>query len=277
MVLLLALVSGISAVVGVRSIIGSSRQPEQVEKVTVVVAALPLPPGELIQASALKSREFPKALAPAGVLSKIEDIAGRAAIVPIAPDEPVLDNKLAPKGVLGLAALVPEGMRAIPIQIGNVAAGFSGLIMPKNRVDVLFTSTDIGTDDSTGGGSTTTLLQNVEILAVDRKVYDSGDSKGETSEIRSVILAVTPDQANKLDLAQNKGTLKLSLRNPRDKMEAKTTPAILAELRYHQEKPVEPPPVLDEPEPVAPPPVIEPVRIQFQRGRALSTTSYRAP
>ena len=50
-------------------------------------------------------------------------------------------------------------------------------------------------------------------------------------------LLVTPDQANKLDLGQNKGSLHLSLRNPEDKEAADTRPATLADLRFRQEKP----------------------------------------
>jgi hypothetical protein len=52
-----------------------------------------------------------------------------------------------------------------------------------------------------------------------------------------VTLLVTPHQANLLDLGQNKGQLHLSLRNLNDKDAARTPPATLAELRFHQEKP----------------------------------------
>ena len=66
----------------------------------------------------------------------------------------------------------------------------------------------------TGGGSTTTLLQNVEILAVDQKVDGPADNKVDSTNLRSVTLLVTPDQAAKLSLGQSKGTLHLTLRNP---------------------------------------------------------------
>jgi pilus assembly protein CpaB len=275
LVLMLALVSGISAVVGVRRIIGNSEQTPKAETVKVIVAAQELPPGELVPQSALKTSEFLKGSVPAGVITNIEEAAGRAALVPIGPDEPVLESKLAPKGVGGgLAALVPIGMRAVCIQIANVAAGHAGLIMPKNRVDVLFSSTDQGADDQTGGGSTTMLLQNVEILAVDRKIYVSGENKAETSELRSVTLVVTPNQANQLDLAQNKGVLHLALRNPKDELTAETRPALLADLRFRQEKPV--PAATVSVEPVQAP-VAEPLRIRTLRGRATGLISFPSP
>ena len=50
-------------------------------------------------------------------------------------------------------------------------------------------------------------------------------------------LLVTPAQAAKLDLGQNKGTLHLSLRNIDDALSDKTASATMHELRFHQEKP----------------------------------------
>jgi pilus assembly protein CpaB len=267
LVLLLAVISGVSAVVGVRRLLKNPAAAPKVETVKVVVATQDLPPGELVAGGGLKSRDFPKDLAPAGAIGEVEAAAGRAAIVPISRDEPVLESKLAPRGVGGgLAALVPIGMRAVCIQIVSVAAGHAGLIVPKNRVDVLFTATDQGPNDPTGGGSTTTLLQDVEILAVDQKIYITGDHKVDSRELRSVTLLVSPDQAAKLDLAQNKGTLHLALRNPKDDRAVDPQPALLSDLRVRQEKPAETQAPVPEP---APAPATEPpLRIRTLRGRA---------
>src|SRR5262249_33279263 len=86
--------------------------------------------------------------------------------------------------------------------------------------------------------STTTLLQSVEILAVDQQLDAPADNKTNPRDLGSVTLLVTPAQAALLDLGQNLGLLTLSLRNPDDKDEAKTTPATLADVRFHQEKPI---------------------------------------
>jgi len=276
LVLMLAAVSGISAVVGVRRIIGNTDQTPKVETVKAVVATQEIAPGDLILRSSLKISEFLKGSVPAGAITKIEDVVGRASFVPIAADELVLETKLAPKGVGGLEALIPVGKRAVCIQIANVAAGHAGLIVPKNKVDVLFTSTDQGPDDATGGGATVMLLQNVEILAVDRRLYVSSDTKTETSEIRSVTLLVTPDQANMLDLAQNKGILHLALRSRKDELTAETRPALLKDLRFQQEKPEPPPTPTAVAEPVRPR-VVDPLRIRTLRGRSTGLISFPAP
>jgi len=172
----------------------------------------------------------------------------------------------------GLDAIVPIGMRAVTIPIVNVAAGHSGLIVPRNRVDILFSPTTPGPDDMTGGGSTTTLLQRVEIVAVDQKIYVTSDSKAESREVRAVTLVVTPDQAAMLELAQNKGTLHLALRNPKDDRTVNPRVAFLGDLLGRQEKPVD----ATNPEP-APSATVDPiVHIRTLRGRSGGVITYRS-
>ena len=126
-------------------------------------------------------------------------------------DEPVANGKLAPKGSgRGMAALIPKGMRAFTIHTPSIAPGVAGIVMPGHKVDVLLTMNDVGANDQTGGGSTTTLLQNVEISAVDQNIDAPAENKMDKG-LRSVTLLVTPQQAKQLDLGQNKGTLRLAL------------------------------------------------------------------
>jgi pilus assembly protein CpaB len=171
-------------------------------------------------------------------LSKIDDAIDRSVFVPLMKDDPVVESKLAPKGSgRGLSALIPTGMRAYSVRVPDVAMGVAGFVMPGNHVDVLLSIGEIGNSNETGGGSTTTLLQNVEILAVDQKMEAPADNKVDTKDLRTVTLLVTPQQANLLDLAQNKGILHLALRNREDKLAAQTQPATLLNLRFRQEKP----------------------------------------
>ena len=178
--------------------------------VPVVVAVVDLPRGASITPEAVKIKEFPRDLVPAGALSKLEDAVNRVIFVPLTKDEPVLESKLAPKGSgRGLSALIPPGMRAYTVKVPDVAQGVAGFILPGNRVDVLLSLGEISGTNETGGGSTITLLQNVEILAVDQKMDAPSDNKVDTKDLRSVTLLVTPQQANQLDLGQIKGMLDL--------------------------------------------------------------------
>ncbi len=237
LVVALALILGGSAAVGVNSIMQGAPGPKSAV-VPVVVAVVDLPRGGSITPEAVKIKEFPRELVPAGALSKLEDAVNRGIFVPLTKDEPVLESKLAPKGAgRGLAALIPSGMRAYSVKVPDVAQGVAGFILPGNRVDVLLSIGDIGGSNETGGGSTITLLQNVEILAVDQKMDAPADNKVDTKDLRSVTLLVNPQQANLLDLGQNKGLLHLALRNLEDDKAAQTKPAALIDLRFRPEKP----------------------------------------
>jgi pilus assembly protein CpaB len=236
--LVLALVFGGSAAAGINLYLKGLGRPEKVDTVPVVVAAADVPRGATITADLIATRDFPRAIAPAGALGKPEEAVDRVAALPLVRGEPMLDAKLTPKGAgRGLAALVPQGMRAVTIHTPNVAAGVAGFVQPGNKVDVLLTVTDQVAGLDTGGGTTTTLLQRVEILAVDQKMDAPADNKVDPKDLRSVTLLVTPQQANLLDLGQVKGTLHLSLRNHGDDRALDVRPATLADLRFRQEKP----------------------------------------
>jgi pilus assembly protein CpaB len=249
----LALVCGGSAAVGVRQIVGTRTTPRQ-ETVPVVVAKNSIPRGMLVSADVTKTRDYPKDLVPVGAILKTDDVVERSAVITMAQDEPILESKLSPKGQRGLASLVSEGMRAFTITT-NVASGVAGFILPGNKVDVLLTVSDKGNiptvsdkgniptvsdkrnNDPTGGGITTTLLQNVEILAVDQSVEAPAENKVNSNDLRSVTLLVTPNQAAKLSLGQSSGTLHLMLRNANDGMAVKSRPTTMYDIQLASEPP----------------------------------------
>ncbi len=239
LVTLLAGTCGVSAAVGINQL----RKPEQgaakLETVPIVVAAVNIARGRKVTENDVEVRQWPKELLPEGAVTKLEDAVDRAAITQLVVGEPVLDAKLAAKDAgSGLAILVPIGMRAYTIQASQVASNVAGFVLPGNRVDVLLNLRG-RPDDETGGGSTTTLLQLVEILAVDQLLDAPPDNKSDPQDLRSITLLVTADQAALLDLGQNMGKLTLSLRNPEDDLEAETHPALLNDIRFRQEKPLE--------------------------------------
>jgi pilus assembly protein CpaB len=223
-----ALLCGGAAAVGV-SVFGAPKAGASQEM--LIMTAMDIPRGQTIEADMVRARPYPKELAPPGVLTKIEDVVGRATLVPLVKDEPVLDTKLAVKGSgRGLAALIPKGMRAMTIQTPNVATGVAGFILPGNRVDVLVTLTDTAVD-LRNNTTSSTVLENVEILAVDQKIDAPAENKTDYKEMRSVTLLVTPSQQTRLNLAMNKGTLHLSLRNAGDSRPAVAPSSTMTDLK----------------------------------------------
>jgi len=236
---LLALIFGVSAAVGVNSYLQGS-PVTKADMVPVLVAAIDMARGGNVTSEMVKIKEYPKDMVPIGALSKPEEAVDRAISIPLIKDEPVLEGKLSPKGAgRGMAALVPSGMRAYTIQTPNVAQGVAGFILPGNKVDILLSVNEgvISANRQVASGTTTMLLQNVEILAVDQKTVAPAENKMDAKELRSVTILVAPQQANLLTLAQSKGQLYLALRNLKDGDPARTHPATLDELRFHQELP----------------------------------------
>lgn len=238
LVVVLALICGASAMVGVSQLTSQHEDAPIVETEAVVIMSKNMPRGSVLSPEVVTVAQWPKGSAPQGALQTVEETDGRSVLVPLVAGEPVLQAKLASKDAgRGLAAMIPRGMRAFTINTSHVAAGVGGFILPGNHVDVLLTTTSSGSQDPTGGGATTTLLQNVQILAVAQRLDAPDTNKMDPKDLKSITVLVTPDQAAKLDLGMNKGILHLSLRNPEDDREADTRPATMAQLRFHQDKP----------------------------------------
>jgi pilus assembly protein CpaB len=253
----LALLCGGSAAVGVNSYMKTGGPKAAAADMTqVVVAAVDLPRGTTVTKEHVKVLDVPRGQAHARAITKVDDALTRAVMTPLIKDEALLEDKLAPKGSRGSMAWVTKpGMRAFTIHTPSLASGVAGFVMPGDRVDVLLTLNGEG-NDGTGGGSTSTLLQNLEVMAVDQTIEAPSENKLDINHIRSVTLQVTPDQSLKLELGQNRGTLHLSLRNPEDSDDAQTKTATLTELRMFRP---EPPPAAAEPvEPEVP--VVEEVK-----------------
>jgi pilus assembly protein CpaB len=140
---------------------------------------------------------------------------GRTLRKPMKKGDAFLPDAFFPDGLgPGIADRLRPGFRAVTVPIENVGAvqGFAG---PGAMVDVLFRSRSEGERPEV----TLTLLERVEVLALDRKAVpgQKPDAAGLTSG--SVTLAVTPQQAKMLKVVEGRGELTLTLRNSDDEME----------------------------------------------------------
>ena len=102
-------------------------------------------------------------------------------------------------------------MRAFTIRAALVTSDKAGFVLPGNKVDVLLNLRN-SQNDETGGSRATTLMQAVQVLAMDQSdpapaTDDQGDGPGPTS----MTLLVTCHQAALLHLAGEMGQLTVSL------------------------------------------------------------------
>lgn len=222
LIVVLALVCGGAAVIGINSVRPIVTAPPSTETAPVVVASEDIGTGVTMTASMLKLTDWPKDRVPPKSFKSIDEAVSRVAMGSIFKDEVILDSKLSPVGSpAGVSSLIPNGMRAVTLPTPSVATGVAGILLPKNKVDVLLTVSPLGDERVTGGPITSTLLHNVEVFAVDRRIdprneHTTDGKQVATPEFRSVTLLVTSDQAAVLSLGQNRGILQLILRNPLD-------------------------------------------------------------
>src|SRR5882724_4601331 len=201
----------------------------------VIVAARNLDLGTLLRESDLKMGDWSGPL-PQGALLRKEDVVGRGVMAAIYDGEPIVENRLAPKGAgAGLAATIPAGMRAVAVKVNDVV-GVAGFVVPGMRVDVLISGNPPGASASTGVVSKT-LLQNIEVLSAGQNFQK--DAEGKPVQVQVVNLLVTPDQAEILNLASNETKIQLVLRNPLDTQTAKTAGIAMGTLFGTAVKPPE--------------------------------------
>ncbi|HXT26523.1 MAG TPA: Flp pilus assembly protein CpaB [Candidatus Eisenbacteria bacterium] len=181
---------------------------------SLVVASVPLPLGARLDATNLKVIQWPANQQVAGMFTRIEDCTNRAVITPLAANEPVLESKLAPKeSGAGLAATIPEGMRAVSVAVNEVV-GVAGFVTPGTMVDVLVTGRALGGGAAGQGDITRTILENIRVLAAGQKIEQ--DREGKPQTVAVITLLVTPDEASQLTMGATDGKIQLALRNTID-------------------------------------------------------------
>lgn len=181
------------------------------EMVPVVVAIKDVPPTVALAGEQLTVRLWPQDTAMAGKFSRPEEVLGRVTAIPLAAGEPVLENKLAPKGVIpGLTALLPPDKRAMTVKVDE-ASGVAGFLNPDNRVDVLV-SVDKG--DFNKDPISKVILQNLRVLGTGQRIEKTLGEKPQV--VPTVTLEVTPAEGERLALAVREGMISLVLRNQQD-------------------------------------------------------------
>lgn len=228
----------------------------------VVVAAHPLGVGVTIKPGDVKVVKLPTEAFPKGGFSKVEEVIDRPVISNILLEEPVLEGRLAARGSgLGLAPVIPVGMRAVSVRVNDVS-GVGGFVLPGMRVDVLVT----GRPPNSDGTLTTTCLQNMLVLSAGQQIQ--ADSRGQAIQVPLVTILATPEQAEILTLANTEGRIQLVLRNGSDQNIEKTPgrtvtelygvtskpPQRTAEVPHPRPRPVETAHATPPPAPAPPPP-----------------------
>jgi pilus assembly protein CpaB len=174
----------------------------------------------------LTETEVPQVFLQPGAFASIRDVVGQIPAIPIPTGGQVTGTSLTGVGQ-GLATKVPRGKRAVSVAVTDVS-GVSGLIRPNNFVDILAIVKAEGSPGSSGQSTfVVSVFQNVLVLAVgddignvqatdlspsDQEALDMMTNR-QSERVRSVTVALAPQQVQDLILAQEVGDLTLSLRS----------------------------------------------------------------
>lgn len=228
------------ATFGVYRVLENTKASSRIATRPLVVAAKSLAEGTSIDRTALSVREWPVATIPAGAFSSPDSLIGRVTRVAVFEGEALVPGRLAPSGTgPGIEVKITPGKRAMGIRINDVA-GVSGLIQPNSRVDVLV---NINSGEGRGRQVSKLFMENMRVLSVGTST--ERDAEGKAIQAPTAALEVTPEEAERLAVAVNQGSIQLVLRGYGDPDSVRTKGAnssdVLSQLGSAPERVVEAP------------------------------------
>lgn len=180
----------------------------------IVVAAMDVQLGSRLNGQMLKLADWPAGSVPPGAFTDPKTLEDRVVTATVLRGEPLLASKLAPVGTQGgLSAVIHPGDRAITVRVNDVI-GVAGFALPGNYVDILVSTEKSGAYANRDARQISKIvLQHILVLAV---AQQSSRDSTKPRVVNAVTLEVTPEQAEKIDLARSIGKLSLVLRNQMD-------------------------------------------------------------
>jgi len=240
-VLLISLGVAFVAVMMVVSYI-SQKEKQLMELATpikIFVAVKDIPHGSRMDETMVEETEIPKKYIQPGAVGKLSEVIDRAVIVPVLKGTQILESMFTTPEEGGIAAKIPADMRAFSIAATDVTA-VAELVQPGDFVDVLLT-VEVGSFKEGQNVSeeviTKTILENVLVLAINQtsskmealksfrvrqeaagSVFSEAGGAGEKGEeLETLTLALSPEDTQKMNMAQEIGTVSVSLRSRWDK------------------------------------------------------------
>jgi pilus assembly protein CpaB len=189
-----------------------------------VVAAKAMPIGALLTTENVKLVDWPAATPLEGGFDSLEEVVGRGLITSVVTNEPIAENKVAPREAgAGLPPAIPPGMRAMSVKVNEVI-GVAGFVVPGTHVDVMVIF------EQKEEAISRVVVSNVQVLTAGTKLEQDNAADAKPIPSTVVTLLVTPQDAERIALAQSEGQLMLSLRNPTDVAPTQTAGARTASL-----------------------------------------------
>ena len=226
--ILVALGCGLVASIGISQVMENRAGQgivEAMETQEIYVTMGDIAVGTPLTPQLVKLEEWPRDRVPVGAITKLEELEGKMPKTPLFAGEPLMAAKLA-SDLGGTGERIPSGYRVMSVKV-SMDTGVSGLILPGDRVDILVFLKRSGEISKTG---TRTILRDVRIFAIGSQINREAGEDGKVGNYKTVSVLVKPEQVEKLMLASELGSLRLSLRRADDDVDQRTTGATVADL-----------------------------------------------
>jgi pilus assembly protein CpaB len=197
----------------------------------VVVAKREIGPAQSLTPDDLTLESISRDGAAPDTFSAPTDLLDRVTAAPLIQGQVITASLLIPKGESpGLAAIVPQGMRAITVAISEIT-GVGGYIQPGCHVDIIESVMQ-----ANSGGDRTKLVclpivQNIKVTAVGHRLNPNPpEGEGPATPVSHVTLLVTPEQAERIQLAVATGQPAMVLRGDGDETPMPSAGVTVAQL-----------------------------------------------
>ncbi|HZM00183.1 MAG TPA: Flp pilus assembly protein CpaB [Planctomycetota bacterium] len=223
----LGLVAAIAAAVLVAKFSATDQEIDSPDRpaadVPVVVATKPLESMTIITPDLVTIEMKKRNILPLGSFTDTSQVLSKVLKFDVPKEKILTADDFHTKGSPAeLAAALEDGERCVNVAL-NDTMGIESLLYPGSLVDVLCAmNMDVGTESGDEAPISMTLLENVRVLAIGRDTIVNQAPAGEEGQgggragRPTVALAVSTEQAEKLKLAMQEGSVSLTLRNPLD-------------------------------------------------------------
>ncbi len=182
---------------------------------SVVVALSDIPARSRLKPELFSATTRQAAQVDPDALSDPRAVVGKIALITIPAGSVVTVSKVGTAPELALPIRLTRGLRAVSLAVDRVK-GVSGLIQPGDRVDVIAAPPRAGN----GVPKSSTVLRGILVLAVGSATETASATPPPSTDNTTITLALTPQQANLLVLADTNATIRLALRSPQENTRA---------------------------------------------------------
>ena len=179
----------------------------------VIVAKADIPLNTKITAEMVEEAMVPNDYIQPGTVTALDKVVGIVTREQILAGEQIHQRSLVVgEKELGFTGIIPRDKRAVTINISDVIA-VAGFVKPGDYVDIVMTYDKI----DVGSHTSRVVLQNIQVLAVNNRTeagapVDTAKEPKESAKLMTMTLAVSPDEAAEVTLADEKGKIRLALR-----------------------------------------------------------------